>query len=71
MILIACIMVVRIADETESKNPTTEQPLSGLATDLVITSTPASRFFYWPDRKPTDLTDENSRYVAYLNSLPF
>jgi hypothetical protein len=24
-----------------------------------------------PDRKPTDLTDRNSRYVAYLDSLPF
>jgi hypothetical protein len=38
---------------------------------LVITSTPASRFIYWPDRKPMDLTDGNSRYVAYLDSLPF
>jgi hypothetical protein len=26
---------------------------------------------YWPDRKPADLTDENSRCVAYLDSLPF
>jgi hypothetical protein len=26
---------------------------------------------YWPDRKPADLTDGNSRYVAYLDSLPF
>jgi hypothetical protein len=38
---------------------------------LVITSTPAGRFVYWLDRKPTDLTDGNSRYVAYLDSLPF
>jgi hypothetical protein len=38
---------------------------------MVITSTPAGRFVYWRDRKPTDLTDGNSRYVAYLNSLPF
>jgi hypothetical protein len=38
---------------------------------LVITSTPAGRFVYWPDRKPADLTDENSRCVAYLDSLPF
>jgi hypothetical protein len=38
---------------------------------LVITSTPAARFVYWPDRKPVDLTDENSRCVAYLDSLPF
>jgi hypothetical protein len=58
-------------DEPESENPTTEQPLSGPATGLVITSTPAGRFVYWPDRKPTDLTDGNSRYVAYLDSLPF
>jgi hypothetical protein len=58
-------------DEPESENPTTEQPLSGLATGLVITSTPACRFVYWPYRKPTDLTDGNSRYVAYLDSLPF
>jgi hypothetical protein len=58
-------------NEPESENPTTKQPLSGPATGLVITSTPTGRFVYWPDRKPTDLTDGNSRYVAYLNSLPF
>jgi hypothetical protein len=58
-------------DEPESKNPTTEQPLSGPAIGLVITSTPVGRFVYWPDRKPTDLTDGNSRYIAYLDSLPF
>jgi hypothetical protein len=38
---------------------------------MVITSTPAGRFVYWPDRKPADLTDGNSHYVAYLDSLPF
>jgi hypothetical protein len=48
-----------------------EQPLSGLASGLVITSTPAGRFVYWPDRKPTDLTDKNSCCIAYLDSLPF
>jgi hypothetical protein len=58
-------------DEPESEISTTEQPLSGPATGLVITSTPAGRFVYWPDRKPADLPDGNSRYVAYLNSLPF
>jgi hypothetical protein len=58
-------------DELESENPTTEQPLSGLATGLIITSTPIGRFVYWPDRKPTNLTYWNSRYVAYLDSLPF
>jgi hypothetical protein len=58
-------------DEPESKNTTTEQPLTGPATGLVITSTPARRFVYWPDRKPADLTDGNSRCVAYLDSLPF
>jgi hypothetical protein len=45
--------------------------LSGLATGLVITSTLAGRFVYWPNRKPIDLTDGNSRCVTYLNSLPF
>jgi hypothetical protein len=49
----------------------TEQPLSGPASGLVISSTPAGRFVYWPDRKPADLTDGNSRCVAYLGSLPF
>jgi hypothetical protein len=44
-------------DEPESENSTTEQPLSGPATSLVITSTPAGRFVYWPDRRPADLTD--------------
>jgi hypothetical protein len=48
-----------------------EQPKSGPASSLVIKSTLAGRFIYWPDRKPADLTDENSRCVAYLDSLPF
>jgi hypothetical protein len=58
-------------DEPESENHTTEQLLSGPASGLVITSTPAGRFVYWPDRKPADLTDGNSRCVTYLDSLPF
>jgi hypothetical protein len=33
-------------NEPESENHTTEQPLSGLASGLVITSTPAGRFVY-------------------------
>jgi hypothetical protein len=57
-------------DEPESENHTTEQPLSGPASGLVITSTPAGRFVYWPDRKPANLTDRNSSCVAYLDSLP-
>jgi hypothetical protein len=57
--------------EPESEVITTEQPLLGPATGLVITSTPTGRFVYWPDRKPADLTDGNSRCVAYLNLLPF
>jgi hypothetical protein len=58
-------------DEPEYETYTMEQPLSGPASGLVITSTPTSRFVYWPDRKPADLTNENSRCVAYLDSLPF
>jgi hypothetical protein len=58
-------------DESESENHTTEQPLSGPAFGLVITSTPTGRLVYWPDRKPADLTDGNSCCVAYLDSLPF
>jgi hypothetical protein len=58
-------------DEPESENSTMEQPLSGPATGLVITSTPAGRFVYWPDCKPADLTDENSRCITYLDSLLF
>jgi hypothetical protein len=38
---------------------------------LVITSTPAGRFIYCPDRKPADLTNDNSRCIAYLGTLPF
>jgi hypothetical protein len=34
-------------------------------------STPARRFVYWPDRKPADLISGDSRYVAYIDSLPF
>jgi hypothetical protein len=58
-------------DEPQSENHTTEQPLSGPASGLVITSTPAGRFVYWLDCKPADLTDGNSHCVAYLESLPF
>jgi hypothetical protein len=58
-------------EEPESEDNSTEQPLSGPAASLVITSTPAGRFVYWPDRKPADLTNWNSRCVAYLDSLPF
>jgi hypothetical protein len=58
-------------EEPESEDNSIEQPLSRPASGLVITSTPAGRFVYWPDRKPADLIDGNSRYVAYLDSLPF
>jgi hypothetical protein len=58
-------------EDPESEDNTTEQPLSGPASGLVITSTPAGRFVYWPDRKPADLISGDSRYVAYLDSLPF
>jgi hypothetical protein len=58
-------------DEPKSETYMVEQPLSGPAFGLVITSTPTGRFVYWPDRKPADLTDENSCCVAYLDSLPF
>jgi hypothetical protein len=58
-------------NEPESENNSTEQPLSGPASGLVVTSTPAGRFVYWPDRKPVDLTEANSCCVAYLDSLPF
>jgi hypothetical protein len=57
-------------DKPESENSTTKQPLSRPAIGLVITSTPAGRFVYWPDRKPADLTDGNSRCIAYLDSFP-
>jgi hypothetical protein len=57
--------------EPESESNTTEQPLSGPASGLVITSTPAGRFVYWLDSKPADLTGGNSRCVAYIDSLPF
>jgi hypothetical protein len=55
----------------ESKDTSTEHPLSGPASGLVITSTPAGRFVYWPDRKPADLIRGDSRYVAYIDSLSF
>jgi hypothetical protein len=58
-------------EDFESEDNTTEHPISGPTSRLVITSTPAGRFIYWPDRKPADLTSGDSRYVAYLDSLPF
>jgi hypothetical protein len=57
--------------DPESEDNTTEQPLSGPASGLVITSTLAERFVYWPDRKTADLISGGSLYVAYLDSLPF
>jgi hypothetical protein len=57
-------------EDPESEDNTTEQPLSGSAFGLVITSTPTERFVYWPDRKPADLISGDSRYIAYLDSLP-
>jgi hypothetical protein len=58
-------------EDPESEDNTTEKPLSGPASGLVITSTPARRFVYGPDRKPANLISGNLRYVAYLDSLPF
>jgi hypothetical protein len=58
-------------EEPESEDNSTELPLSGPASRLVITSTPAGRYVYWPDRKPADLIKGDSRYVAYIDSLPF
>jgi hypothetical protein len=58
-------------EDPESDGNSTEHPLSGPASGLVITSTPAGRFVYWPDRKPADLISGDSRYVAYIDSLPF
>jgi hypothetical protein len=58
-------------EDPESKDSTTEHPLSRPASGLVITSTPAGRSVYWSDRKPADLIIGDSLYVAYLDSLPF
>jgi hypothetical protein len=58
-------------EDPRSEDNTTEHPLSGPASGLVITSTPAGRFVYWLDRKPADLISGDSRYVAYIDSLPF
>jgi hypothetical protein len=58
-------------EDPESEDNSTEQPLSGPASGLVITSTTAGRFVYWPDRKPADLISGDSRYIAYLDSFPF
>jgi hypothetical protein len=58
-------------EDPESEDNSTEHPLSGPASGLVITSTLAGRFVYSPDRKPADLISGDSRYVAYIDSLPF
>jgi hypothetical protein len=58
-------------EEPESEDNSTELPLSGPASGLVITSTPAGRYVYCPDRKPANLIRGDSRYVAYIDSLPF
>jgi hypothetical protein len=58
-------------EDPESEDNSTEHPLSGPASGLVITSTPAGRFVYWPDRKPADLISGDSHYIAYIDSLSF
>jgi hypothetical protein len=58
-------------EDPESEDNSTEQPLSGPASGLVITSTPTGRFVYWSDRKPADLISGDSCYITYLDSLPF
>jgi hypothetical protein len=58
-------------EDPESEDNPTKHPLSGPASGLVITSTPTGRFVYWPDRKLADLISGDSRYVAYIDSLPF
>jgi hypothetical protein len=58
-------------EDPESEDNSTEHPLSGPAFGLVITSMPAERSVYWPDRKPADLISGDSRYAAYIDSLPF
>jgi hypothetical protein len=58
-------------EDPESEDNSTEHPLSGSASGLVITSTPAGRFVYWPDRKPADLISGDSHYVTCIDSLPF
>jgi hypothetical protein len=58
-------------EDSEFEDNTTEHPLLGPTSGVVITTTPAGRFVYWPDRKPTDLISGDSLYVAYLDSLPF
>jgi hypothetical protein len=57
--------------ESESELNTIKEPLSGPTAGLVMTSTPAGKFVYWPDHKPADLTDDNLHCVAYLETLPF
>jgi hypothetical protein len=57
--------------ESEFELNTIEEPLSGIAAGLVMTSTPTGKFVYWPDHKPADLTDGNLHCVAYLETLPF
>jgi hypothetical protein len=58
-------------EDPESEDNSTEHPLSEPASGLVITSTPTGRFIYWPDRKAADLISGDSRYVTYIDSLPF
>jgi hypothetical protein len=47
-------------DEPESEISTTEQPRSGPAIYLVITSTPTGRFVYWPDGTGTHVVSPTS-----------
>jgi hypothetical protein len=57
--------------ESESEINTIEEPFSGPTVGLVITSAHAGRFVYWPDRKPADLTDDNSCCVTYPETILF
>jgi hypothetical protein len=59
-------------EDLESEDNSTEQPLSGPASGLVITSTPVRRFVYWPDCKPADLISGKLtlRRLPRLTSVP-
>jgi hypothetical protein len=48
-------------EKPESEDNSTELPLSGPASGLVIASTLAGRYVYWTNHKPADLIKGDSR----------
>jgi hypothetical protein len=47
------------------------EPSIGSHLDMTITSTPQARFVYWKGMEPSELLDDSTHLVAYIQELPY